>query len=107
MSQVRLYKYFCSNARYMEDAPPNAKYYIRYGNTSLHSGDTKELFEAFVKRVREFKMPALPHIWNPTEHGSMICSKCNTKAKTNVDGSISSESLTEACPVRTKEYKKS
>lgn len=52
MTDKQLHDYFCKQARYMEDAPPNAKYVIRFGNCSLHSGDTKDLFEEFLRKVR-------------------------------------------------------
>jgi len=78
----------------MGEAPPDARYCIRYGSRHLHSDNTKKLFEAFLEAVRAFEMPVLPHIWGL----GGVCTKCGEKFKKDQD---------EACPVRTEEYKKS
>lgn len=50
-----LHDYFAENARYRKEAPEGSQYSILFGSKSMFSGDTRELYLEFEKRVSEYR----------------------------------------------------
>lgn len=94
-SDDKLQKWFSEHARYHAEAP-KFKYTIQFGTKNLWAESTEVLFQKFLKTVREWKLPTLPHRWQNVKYrGKFVrrCQYCKHRHTEKVENDVCNERL--------------